>query len=141
MMTNGLKYIKFFQELNEKTPLLEYKLFFNENSYFEDPFHKVVGVDKIYPILKGMYANFYNPRFEINECISQDHITYIRWKFLYQLNKKAEVDTFVGISRVLFSENGKVLEHVDFWDTGLNVYEKIPLIGSIIRYIKRKIHG
>ena len=140
-MNNGLKYIEFFQQLNEKTPLLEYKLFFDENSYFEDPFHKVVGVDKIYPILKGIYVKFYNPRFEINECISQDYITYIRWNFLYQMNKKSEVDTFVGVSRVLFSENGKVLKHVDFWDAGLNVYEKIPLLGSIIRYIKRKIHG
>lgn len=141
MMSNGLKYVEFFEHLNEKTPLLEYKLFFDENSYFEDPFHKVVGVDKIYPILKGIYTNFYNPRFEVHECISQDDITYIKWNFLYQINEKSQVNAFIGVSRVLFSKNGKILQHIDFWDAGLNVYENVPLLGSIIRYIKRKIHA
>ncbi len=140
-MNNVQKYAEFFEQLNEDTPLSEYKFFFDQNSYFEDPFQKVIGIDKIYHIFKDIYTTFHNPRFEIQECISQNYITYIKWNFVYQMDKKSKVDSFVGVSRVLFSENGKVLKHLDFWDAGSNVYEKIPFLGPIIRYIKRKMHA
>lgn len=141
MISNAQKYVQFFDTLNKKTPLSEYKEFFDENSYFEDPFQKVIGIEKIYNIFQDMYAKFYKPRFEIHESVSQNGVTYIKWVFFYQMDEKSQVNSFVGVSRVVFNENGTVKEHVDFWDAGANVYEKIPLLGSVIRYIKRKIHA
>ncbi|MFT5661610.1 MAG: hypothetical protein ACI9TV_002257 [Sulfurimonas sp.] len=140
-MSRVQEYAEFYKKLNAKTPLEEYEKFFDTNSYFEDPFQKVIGIEKIYHIFEDMYAKLYNPKFEIDESISQDNTAYIKWTFLYQMDEKSQVESFVGVSRVVFSDDGKVLEHVDFWDAGVNVYEKIPLLGSIIRYIKRKIHA
>jgi len=139
-MNSAQKYADFFETINSKTPLEEYKEFFDENSYFEDPFQKVTGVVKIYNIFEDMYIKLFNPRFEIYEVVSNENISYIKWKFLYQVNEKSSVDSFIGISRIELSDDGKVMEHVDYWDTGSNIYEKIPLLGSIIRYIKSKIH-
>ncbi|MBT5934038.1 nuclear transport factor 2 family protein [Sulfurimonas sp.] len=139
-MNSAQKYADFFETINSKTPLEEYKEFFDENSYFEDPFQKVTGVVKIYNIFEDMYIKLFNPRFEIYEVVSNENISYIKWKFLYQVNEKSSVDSFIGISRIELSDDGKVMEHVDYWDAGSNIYEKIPLLGSIIRYIKSKIH-
>lgn len=57
------------------------------------------------------------------------------------MDKNSKEDSFIGVSRVEFTPENKVARHVDFWDAGVNVYEKIPLLGSILRYIKSKVHA
>ena len=141
MMCATEKYVTFFDRLDKNTPIEEYKNYFDENSYFEDPFQKVVGVDKIYHIFEDMYAKLHNPRFMIEEFVSNNNLSYIKWTFIYQMDENSQEQSFVGVSRVRFGENAKVLSHVDFWDAGANIYEKIPILGSVIRYIKRKIHA
>jgi len=140
-MNHAKNYITFFENLNKESLRGDYIKFFDEKSYFEDPFQKVKGIDKIYNIFEDMYAKLYNPRFIIQECISNENVSYIKWNFIYQTDERASESSFVGISRVEFSKQGKVIEHVDFWDAGANVYEKIPLLGSIIRFIKGKLHA
>jgi hypothetical protein len=141
MMNTAQKYAAFFEKIDKNTSIEAYKEFFDANSYFEDPFQKVYGINKIYNIFEDMYAKFYNPRFEVQEVVSQGSIAYIKWNFIFQMDKNSDVTSFEGVSRVEFHTNAKVKSHVDFWDAGANVYEKIPLLGSIIRMIKRKIHA
>ena len=140
-MNNEKKYVEFFENLNKESQRGDYLKFFDENSYFEDPFQKVLGIEKIYNIFEDMYAKLYNPRFEIEECVSNENVSYIKWTFIYKNYEKSKENSFVGVSRVEFNNNGKVSEHIDFWDAGSNIYEKIPLLGSIIRFIKRQIHA
>ena len=140
-MNNAKSYIAFFNNLDKQSVRGDYLKFFDENSYFEDPFQKVKGIDKIYKIFEDMYAKLYNPRFYIQECVSSENVSYIKWTFTYKSDENAPETSFVGLSRVEFGDNGKVLEHIDFWDAGANVYEKIPLLGTIIRFIKRKIRA
>lgn len=140
-MNNAKKYVEFFNNLNKENPRGDYLKFFDVDSYFEDPFQKVRGIDKIYTIFEDMYAKLYKPKFTILECISSDNVSYIKWNFTYKTDEKSDENSFVGLSRVEFNDEGKVLEHIDFWDAGANVYEKIPLLGSIIRFVKRKLHA
>lgn len=134
------RYAIFFEQLNKDTSLEEYKLFFNDESYFEDPFHKVVGIEKIYPIFEKMYEAFYKASFRVIESVSDGKITYLRWEFQYARLAEDELSSFEGVSRVEFDEHGYVRSHIDFWDAATHVYEKIPLIKSVLGYIKRKIN-
>jgi hypothetical protein len=43
----------------------------------------------------------------------------------------------VGISHVRYDAEGKAIFHQDYWDTGA-VCEKIPVMGAVIRWIKKK---
>ncbi len=141
MMNHAQQYASFFETIDQDTPIEQYQAFFDENSCFEDPFQKVRGVAKIYHIFEDMYAKFYNPRFKVHEVISEGSVAYIKWHFLYQMDAKSDVTSFEGVSRVEFNTDAKVKSHVDFWDAGANVYEKIPLLGTVIRVINRKIHA
>jgi len=44
----------------------------------------------------------------------------------------------VGLSRVVFNDRGLVSEHVDYWDASEQFYMKLPVIGSILRFIRNK---
>lgn len=135
------EYALFYETLLAHTPKENYALFFDEDSHFEDPFQKVQGLEAIHAIFVDMYSKLHNPRFIIGEVVCSDEVAYIKWDFIYAMTPKNQEQSFTGVSRVTFSKNGKIATHTDYWDAGQHVYEKIPLLGSLIRLIKRKLHA
>jgi len=134
-------YGTFYEKLTAQSTKEEYKLFFDENSEFEDPFQKVKGLSPIHNIFVSMYKKLYKPRFVVEEVVCCDKVAYLRWEFYYALSPSSKEESFTGISRVTFTSNAKVMSHIDYWDAAKNVYEKIPLLGSVLRLIKSKIHA
>lgn len=134
-------YAFFYDSLTAQTSKEEYASFFNEASTFQDPFQKVQGLDAIHNIFVDMYKTLHQPKFKILETVCDEKSTYIQWTFEYAMSPIKPLESFTGVSRVTFDEHGKVLSHIDYWDAAENIYEKIPLLGSLIRIIKRKIHA
>lgn len=134
-------YASFYEKLSPSFTEKEYALFFDESSQFEDPFQKVTGIKAIQNIFVDMYTKLHAPRFVIDEFVCSGEVAYIKWQFFYAMNSKEETRSFTGVSRVTFSTKGKVLTHTDYWDAAQHVYEKIPILGSLMRVIKRKLHA
>jgi len=132
-------YILFFENLNINTPIEEYKKVFDLNAKFKDPFHKVTGLEKIYKIFQDMYTKLDNPKFKIIEVITEDKIIYIKWDFEFKFKNKSKQESFEGISRVEFNNEGKAISHIDYWDSVENLYEKIPILSFFFKLIKNKI--
>lgn len=141
MNSYSKQYAHFFESLTKESPLESYELFFNEKSTFEDPFQKVEGLDSIYKVFQHMYATLYEPMFRVTEVVENNAVAYIKWDFHFKLSQNDEAQSFEGLSRAEFSEDGKIISHIDYWDAAYNVYEKIPLLGSVLRLIKRKIRA
>lgn len=134
-------YIKFFESLTPQTPKQLYEEIFDAHATFEDPFQKVMGIDPIYAVFEHMYENLIEPEFTVTESISENSISYLRWVFTYKRDKNSQTTSFFGVSRVEFNDEGKVLSHIDYWDAASNIYEGIPILGSILRWIKGKIRA
>lgn len=135
------KYTNFFENLEHNTSIDEYGVFFDENSIFEDPFQKVKGLESIYNVFQNMYKQLHNPQFLVDEIICDKGVAYLRWRFSYSFSKNTEIQSFEGVSRVALGKNMKVLSHNDYWDAAFNIYEKFPILGFVIRFIKKRIHG
>jgi len=143
---NALDYASFFENITNNTSINEYEKVLDAEAKFKDPFHEVVGIEKIYDIFQDMYKKLDNPKFKIKEVIEQGNIAYIRWDFEFKFKNTTKQESFEGISRIEFNkindenkENKKVISHIDYWDTAENLYEKIPILSSFIKFIKRKI--
>ena len=132
-------YADFFENISKETSIESYADLFDLNVCFEDPFQKVIGIEEIYNIFQHMFETLYNPHFIVNEIVCDKQCAYLRWTFSYQRSSKQKIEKFTGVSRVQFLETGKVLSHVDYWDAAENIYEKIPLLGHIMRLIKQRI--
>ena len=133
------KYALFFENIKKETPIEEYKEIFDLNARFKDPFNEVVGIEEIYEIFQDMYEKLDNPRFKVIEIIEQNSIAYLKWTFKYNFKNNSLENSFEGLSRVEFDKNKKAISHIDYWDAGENVYEKIPILSFFIKLIKRKI--
>ena len=125
-------YASFFETLSPKFEEGAFKAVFDPDALFADPFQRVHGVQSIINVFRHMYASLENPRFEIIESIGDAEKGYIRWRFHYNDS------SFEGVSHVRFGRDGKVLSHIDYWDAASNVYEKLPVLGSVLRWLKRK---
>ncbi len=44
-----------------------------------------------------------------------------------------------GMSHIRFDADGKVALHHDFWDSAGGFFEHLPLVGTLIRWIKRRV--
>ncbi len=132
-------YADFFETISKETSIESYTDLFDLNVCFEDPFQKVIGIEEVYHIFQHMFETLHEPRFIVNEIVCDKQCAYLRWTFSYQRSAKHKIEKFTGVSRVQFLETGKVLSHVDYWDAAQNVYEKVPLLGSILRLIKQRI--
>lgn len=135
------EYASFFEHIKKETPLEEYKSFFVEDVYFKDPFHEFNGVEKIYNVFQNMFKQLDNPHFNILEIIENQNVSYIKWVFSYKFKNSKKLEIFEGVSRVQFNDKNKVISHVDYWDAGENIYEKLPVLSTFISFVKRKIRG
>lgn len=65
----------------------------------------------------------------------------IRWRMMIRFKQfRRGVDTWtVGVSHLRFAADGRVVYHQDYWNAADGLYEHIPLLGSLIRLIKRRL--
>lgn len=132
-------YISFFENLEKTKTIKEYEKIFDKNIYFKDPFHETSSLEELYNIFQKMYKNLYYAKFEVLDSIAKDKENYIlKWRFNFKLNADDYVDSFEGLSEVTFKD-GMAVSHIDYWDSAQAIYEKLPLIKYIIKFVKKQI--
>jgi len=129
------EYVSLYENLNEED-LVQLERFFTSNAHFKDPFNEVYGLDKIRHIFEHMFNTLDSPVFRVDESVLSNDIAYIKWQFNAQLKSKHII--LVGLSRVVFNEQGLVSEHIDYWDASEQVYMKLPILGAFLRFIQRQ---
>jgi steroid delta-isomerase len=128
-------YIVFFEQM-KREDLVRLPEFFAHQARFKDPFNDVTGVEQISKVFHHMFETLNTPKFIIDEAVLESDVAYIKWKFTGASNAKQL--KLVGVSRVVFNDQGLVLEHVDYWDASEQFYMKLPVIGSILRFIRNQ---
>lgn len=129
----------FFESLHERTSVEAFGSIYDDEVTFTDPFNEVKGIDAVYEIFAHMYENLDKPRFVITEYIGTQNIAYVKWDFIFSFKGEKRERRFEGVSRLEINTEDKIISHTDYWDAAEHIYEKLPLIGSFLRFIKRKI--
>jgi len=44
-----------------------------------------------------------------------------------------------GVSRVVLADDGRVSEHIDYWDAAGELYSQFPVIGGLMRWLRRRL--
>ena len=112
--------------------------FYEADAYFKDPFNEVRDVARIQLIFQDMFTEFEQPRFVIQEQICDDdkRQSFLTWHFLFNWRGKAWC--IVGSSHLRFGSTGLVIYHRDYWDASEELYEKLPVIGFVLKALKKR---
>jgi len=114
-----------------------------EDAHFKDPFNDVQSLTEIQRIFRHMFLNLENPRFIITQSITQDMHCFLTWEFRFALkrNQPQRELCILGASHLVLGADGRIAMHRDYWDAAEELYEKLPLIGSLMRWLKRRVNA
>jgi ketosteroid isomerase-like protein len=109
-----------------------------EGATFQDPFNKVEGHAALKHIFNDMFVRLHDPRFVILETIAEDQRAILVWDFTFRIKRyKPDVTrTIHGTSLVRFGADGRVTSHRDYWDAAGELYEQLPVVGGLMRWLK-----
>ena len=107
---------------------------------FEDPAHRIEGLENLYAYFQSLYTNVNHCHFEIKNTSSMDSHAFVRWQMHLSHPKLSGgmTQTTQGCSYLEF-EQGKVSLHRDYFDMGEMLYEGLPVLGKVIRLIKKQL--
>jgi hypothetical protein len=112
------------------------KTLYAKEAFFKDGYKELKGVEAIETYFIATTKAVVSCTFDITEVIIHEGNYYFRWvmKLTIKRDKDNPIEQ-VGMSHVRFASDGKVIFHTDYWDTSV-VFERAPVIGSIIRWAK-----
>ena len=116
-------------------------LIYHQDICFEDPLHKITGLNNFISYFNNLFTHVISCTFEINHSIKTSNEAAIYWVMHYQHPKlnAGKTISVTGHSHLKAMDN-KVIYHRDYLDAGAMIYEHIPLLGSAIRYLKKRIN-
>lgn len=132
--------IKFFHELSPQS-VARFPDYYSADAFFKDPFNEVHGVVAIQRIFTHMFHQVVDPRFRVSETLATESGAMLVWEFSYRVRRRGKDQAQVvrGVSHLRFDSAGKVCYHRDYWDAAEELYMKLPLIGALMRGLRRAL--
>ena len=131
--------VEFFETLTPES-LDRLDDFYTPRVYFKDPFNEVRGVAELRRIFSHMYQTLEQPRFVVTERIVDGAQCFLTWNFEFRFKRFGgdQPQTVRGGSHLKFCADGRVYFHRDYWDAAEELYEKLPLLGGLMRWLKKR---
>lgn len=126
--------VEWLSNLNQES-LKQIDNYYHSDCEFQDPFNHVRGLSKIRHLFNEMFE-LDEARFELVDHIQQDNKLFITWDLSFSFRGKHQ--SIHGSSYILMADDGLIVSHRDYWDAAEQVYEKIPILGWILRKIKKR---
>ena len=141
-MTRSAELVRLVDYWQTLTPasVNELPTLYAADACFRDPFNDITGIEKIQHIFADMFVRLDAPKFEIIETIEESHGAFLIWDFTFRIKalRPEQNRRIHGTSHIRFAPNGLVQYHRDYWDAAGELYEQLPLVGILIRFLKKR---
>ena len=118
---------------------------YSAEAWFKDPFNEVQGLDAVRGIFQHMYDSLNQPRFIVTTRVVQGHQCFLTWDFVFGLRGQTTEITVRGASHLWLAPGTdgrwRISRHRDYWDVAEELYEKLPLLGALMRWLKRRVNA
>ncbi|MBV7314508.1 nuclear transport factor 2 family protein [Shewanella sp. NIFS-20-20] len=131
-------FLALYQELN-KDNLHRLAEVYDQQISFIDPLHSIEGLTQLQHYFAGMYANVESLQFEIASCLTQDNQAAIFWTMHFSHSKLNRGHSIEVKGMTHLRMNDKIIYHRDYFDAGQMLYRHVPLLGSAIKAINRRL--
>ena len=131
--------IAYFERLSPDS-LKQLDSLYTANTWFKDPFNEVRGVREVRDIFSHMYGALDKPRFVVTDSVTETNQCFLTWNFEFYFRSfdKTTQQTIRGCSHIKFTADGLVDFHRDYWDAAEELYEKLPFVGGLMRWLKKR---
>lgn len=127
----------FFEALTPDS-LAQFGHYYTPDAYFKDPFNEVRGLSHVQRVFSHMYVALDQPRFVVTTQVVDGRQAFLCWDFLFCFKGQREPRCIRGSSHLKLAEDGRIAWHRDYWDVAEELYEKLPALGTLMRWLKRR---
>ena len=123
-------YLNLFSNLNKEN-IKKFDDLVVKDIIFIDPFNNIKGLDNFKNIFYHMFNTVEEPKFDIVDYTqNKDHI-FLKWKMTFYAFKASQ--TIEGMSDITLNKEGKVISHLDYWDSLNGIFIKLPFLGFLYK--------
>ena len=140
MSDNVTRLVRFFESFGP-SDLGRLGSFYTEDAYFKDPFNEVRGLAEVRRVYAHMFEALDTPHFAVTARVGNAQECFLVWDFHFRFKGKPAPQVVRGASHLKFAPDGRVQWHRDYWDAAEELYEKIPLLGGFMRWLKKRAAG
>ena len=142
MREAAARVVDFFETLSPAS-LAQLGALYTPHAYFKDPFNEVSTLADIRQIFSHMYATLEQPHFVVTGCIVEGAQCFLTWEFKFRFKSydRRTDQTVRGGSHLKFNAQGLVEFHRDYWDAAEELYEKLPVVGGLMRWLKKRANS
>ena len=130
-------YIRLFEELSPER-LTGIETFVSKDIIFKDPFNELSGINSFRSMLVKLLDDVRGLKFRVIHRAWSGEILFLRWSFEGEVRglKNWKVE---GVSEISFNEDGLVCHHIDHWDAAGQFFEKLPIVGKILKLVRNRM--
>lgn len=130
---------RFYESVSHET-LPQLRALYAPTAWFKDPFNEVKGVAAIENIFRHMFEQVQAPHFVIHDTALQDDGAFLTWDFRFRRKGlHGDIEVIRGATHVRFDRYGRVTYHRDYWDAAEELYAKLPILGGLMRFLRRRL--
>ncbi|MBC3880010.1 nuclear transport factor 2 family protein [Undibacterium sp. LX40W] len=127
--------VDWYSNLSEKS-LHDISNLYVNDAFFKDPFNEVHDVEGIKKIFSHMFRTTVDPKFVFKEVFEQGNHVFLSWIFHFKLEQKTyEVH---GATHLVLASSGKIELHRDYWDPAEELWQKLPILGKLVAWLRSK---
>ena len=116
--------------------------FYTPDAQFKDPFNEVRGVAEVQRIFGHMFVALVDPRFVVRDILVEGEQCFLSWDFLFRFRRfSRDPQTVRGSSHLRLASDGRIELHRDYWDAAEELYEKLPVLGVLMRWLRKRANA
>lgn len=111
-----------------------------DNIIFKDPVHEIKGLVAVEDYFANICTDLLECRFEYLDQVASDNTAYLKWVMHFKHPRLgSDIIDVRGVSHIRW--NQKIEYQEDFYDMGAMLYERLPVVGGVTRWLKLRLAG
>lgn len=129
---------KALYECLDETSIAKLDRVYAKGVHFKDPVHDIEGLVALQDYLSAQSQGLTDCRFEYLDELISDNNAYIKWIMRFRHPSLGNrLISVRGVSHLHFSD--QIDFHEDLYDMGALLYEQVPLLGAVTRWLKNRL--
>jgi len=136
--TTLIERFKTYFKVLDEADLSELRELYAEQVVFKDPVHEMRGLVELEDYFTSVCSDLSECRFEYLDEMVAEQSAYVKWIMHFKhprLGKR--LISVRGVSHLKFGD--KIEYHEDFYDMGAMLYEQLPLLGNVTRWLRLRL--
>lgn len=136
--TSLVERFKDYFRLLHEADLSQLREIYAHEILFKDPVHEIRGLVELEDYFTSVCADLSDCRFEYLDELVTERAAYVKWMMHFKHPRLG--NRLISVRGVSHLKLGDRIEyHEDFYDMGAMLYEQLPVLGNVTRWLRLRL--